>query len=579
MNFVADFDNGNSLKEDFNVTENVNTLNWYPFDCKKKVLQVGIGEGKLTRLLSEKCLNVTVIEDNYEKAKAVCESLTDIENLTVTVSDYFNSSAINQTEVFDYITLIGTPSRIDIFDFIKFYGDRLNANGSFLIAVDNKFALRFFSGNPENATNKKFLSLTGYKHSDEQIFSYSKALLENGLIKGGYNTRFYYPLPDYRLPNVIFTDDFLPEYTAIGKYNPYYLDNSDIIFNELDVFKEILKSDKSVFPFLANSYIVEASKGECNSEFKYISFNVMRKEKYRLITKISDKYVQKQVENENAKDHYNEIISNIDLLNKADFKTTDFVKDGTVYSRYTDNKYILENIFVGLIRENRYDELVLILDKYLKAIAKTSYKISDYRDTVFSKFGIAKENSDLLSELNYLKNGMWDMTFGNCFYIDNEFVFFDQEWNEQNLPVEFILYRAITYLPEMKDIVDRLYKKYDLEKYLDIFMLLDNALQEEIRDNDVWCEYKADKNFNIDATKQEICNMNIRSNAQTAANENLTKEIESLHSYIDELHQQISFQQKELELRAEEIIKLNTTINEMLITKVKRKLKKWGVLK
>ena len=30
--------------------------------------------------------------------------------------------------------------------------------------------------------------------------------------------RFYYPLPDYKKPNVIFTDEQLPEYNSIGIY-------------------------------------------------------------------------------------------------------------------------------------------------------------------------------------------------------------------------------------------------------------------------------------------------------------------------------------------------------------------------
>ena len=35
------------------------------------------------------------------------------------------------------------------------------------------------------------------------------------------------------------------------------------------------------------------------------------------------------------------------------------------------------------------------------------------------------------------------MTFKNCFYLENEFYFFDQEWYSSNLPVEYILYRSL----------------------------------------------------------------------------------------------------------------------------------------
>ena len=39
-----------------------------------------------------------------------------------------------------------------------------------------------------------------------------------------------------------------------------------------------------------------------------------------------------------------------------------------------------------------------------------------------------------------------NLLIGECWYIgNNQFYFFDQEWNEPNLPVEYILYRAILY--------------------------------------------------------------------------------------------------------------------------------------
>lgn len=51
--------------------------------------------------------------------------------------------------------------------------------------------------------------------------------------------------------------------------------------------------------------------------------------------------------------------------------------------------------------------------------------------------------------------GFLDMTFSNCFLRNDELIFFDQEWIEENTPVDFILFRAFTVLysenPELKD--------------------------------------------------------------------------------------------------------------------------------
>ena len=66
---------------------------------------------------------------------------------------------------------------------------------------------------------------------------------------------------------------------------------------------------------------------------------------------------------------------------------------------------------------------------------------------------------------------MWDMIFSNCFYIDNEFYFFDQEWNEKNLPIEYILYRTIMYTDGLQQFIkiEELFEKYGINQYIEIF--------------------------------------------------------------------------------------------------------------
>ena len=47
--------------------------------------------------------------------------------------------------------------------------------------------------------------------------------------------------------------------------------------------------------------------------------------------------------------------------------------------------------------------------------------------------------------MQFVKNGYIDLSFENVFYAD-EYIFYDQEWYLENLPLEFILYRAINNL-------------------------------------------------------------------------------------------------------------------------------------
>ena len=124
------------------------------------------------------------------------------------------------------------------------------------------------------------------------------------------------------------------------------------------------------------------------------------------------------------------------------------------------------------------------------------------------------------------------MTFKNCFFIDNDFYFFDQEWKDENLPLEYILYRSIMYTISLRRYINiqEILKKYNLEQYIDVFKKLDEKMQEKIRDKEIWEYYSENHSFNIDETKQEMINMQIRDKAKDLCIENLQKKTELLEN-------------------------------------------------
>ncbi len=534
------------------IVQSPNILNWYPFNQKQKVLEIGIKNEELTSFLKQKCSKVQI-----------ASKIDELKNIT---------------EKFDIIILIGINNckKLTLKNLIRKLESFLEVDGKILLVVDNKFGLKFWNGNPENIFGKKFASLIGYNNEPEKIETYTKKYIETILKEMGYNTRFYYPLPDYKLPNVIFTDEQLPEYNNIDKYNPYFLEESDILFDEIDVFREILKTNKEMFTFFANSFLVEITKGECDKTYKYISFNNMRKKKYQLITKISDSYVEKQIANEEAIEHYNNIKNNLRILQENGIKTLDYIDNERIKSRYVEQKYLLDNIITEKLEKGQVEEFESIINNYIKAITIEPYKENDYDKTVFGKYGIEVENKNIVQNLNFMKNGLWDMTFTNCFLMDNQFYFFDQEWNESNLPVEYILYRAIVYTISLRRFVsiEKLFDKYNLRQYLKLFEQLDNKIQEKIRDDNVWKFYSQNHNFNIDETKQELNNLQIRSEAQQTEIKNLNERFGAQQLENNNLKETNKQLQNEINKINKEKDKLQNEINNKFFYKVKRKIKK-----
>ena len=66
-------------------------------------------------------------------------------------------------------------------------------------------------------------------------------------------------MPDYKLPTVIYSQDYLPKNDNMLNMKCYYIpDNYTLVANEKDLYKDII--DNNVFEFFANSFFIEVTK-------------------------------------------------------------------------------------------------------------------------------------------------------------------------------------------------------------------------------------------------------------------------------------------------------------------------------
>jgi hypothetical protein len=109
---------------------------------------------------------------------------------------------------------------------------------------------------------------------------------------------------------------------------------------------------------------------------------------------------------------------------------------------------------------------------------------------IFDKYDIkvTKQESD---NLTIVKEGFIDLLFQNVFYDGQEYIVFDQEWKEEGVPLEFIMYRSLKQLfnenYELKNKLNEedLYKEYNISDYIELFEELEEKWQENIIDNDM----------------------------------------------------------------------------------------------
>ena len=241
-----------------------NILKWYPFKKDSEVLEIGAGMGAITGILCDKAKNVTAVELSNQRVSAIKARCKDRENLEIIVGNF---NDIKFDKKFDYITLIGVLEYASLYtntdnpyiDFLKYIKTLLKDDGKLLIAIENQFGMKYFSGVPEDHTGKKFDGILGYDNK-KGIRTFGKGKLINVLKEAGFEyTKFYYPMPDYKLPNIIFSDEFLPNNESIDKYTPYLSSENDkVLFDEKEAFKDVIRNNK--FDFFANSFFVEVSR-------------------------------------------------------------------------------------------------------------------------------------------------------------------------------------------------------------------------------------------------------------------------------------------------------------------------------
>ncbi|MBR5768906.1 MAG: class I SAM-dependent methyltransferase, partial [Clostridia bacterium] len=236
-----------------------NILNWYPFKPGASVLEIGGGFGAVTGALCDKCASVTSVELSKRRAEGLFARHKDRENLKVIVG---NLNDIEFDEKFDYITLIGVLEYACAFTdapdpftaFLRKLRGLLKPDGRLLIAIENRFGLKYWCGAEEDHTGNAMDGINGYE-GITHARTFGKAELTELLAGAGFTSANYcYPYPDYKLPNVIYTDRFQPSAKSAGAVREFYLNNEYFTANERRILPDIAAN--GVFPFFSNSFFV-----------------------------------------------------------------------------------------------------------------------------------------------------------------------------------------------------------------------------------------------------------------------------------------------------------------------------------
>ena len=224
-----------------------NILQWYPMDKNSNVLQIGYIEAEIIEELCNKTKNVTIIVETEEQKQKIIENIKN-NNIKIKVVTEIEKYSDNQ---YDYVTLIGTIKTYEnkvekkayrrLEKFLKISNNLCKDSGKIILVLDNKYGM------------KSWTTLKADKNIIcNQTYALSKKLIDKLLEMQGFKKyKYYYVLPDYNVPNAIFTDDYLPNLESINRNFLYGAEEFEN-FNQTEAYTEILKENPQSFKFFAN---------------------------------------------------------------------------------------------------------------------------------------------------------------------------------------------------------------------------------------------------------------------------------------------------------------------------------------
>jgi len=476
-----------------------NLLNWYSFRSGAALLEIGAGMGALTSLFCEKCGHVTAVEMSKRRATAIQIRCRKHKNLEIMVGDF---AQMRFDRKYDYITVIGVLEYQSVYgssatphlDFLKALTELLAPGGKIILAIENRLGLKYWTGEGEDHSGVPFDSINSFAHGGaaKKAMTFDRqelcALLsEAGLV----NQKFYYPMPDYKLPRSVFTDEFLPaEQHLMGGplyYSHNYTKDLPVVADEGKVREAIVRN--GVFPFFANSFLIECSiDNAAYDDTLFALTDGNRSDEYLVTTRFDGERFYKYAANAKALEHIRRCFEAITILEKRGVPVVPHRYEQGVLSTPIMRHETVEQRFIHLVRKRNIDGAKELLDRLYAFILRSS-DAADSREGFIERTGLPLESRELDFGV-ILKDAYFDMNMRNCFFVDGGFLFFDQEWVAHDLPAGFVFFRALvnTYWPNpfLEELCSIEYWKsqYGMDLLWPSYMLLENSLIEGIMGKD-----------------------------------------------------------------------------------------------
>ncbi|MCC8044636.1 MAG: glycosyltransferase [Clostridiales bacterium] len=449
-------------------------------DRDASVLELGAGCGAITGALADQAGSVTCVDLSKRRSQINAYRNKNRKNIEILVGNFQD---IEQSlGLYDCITLIGVfeygASYIHAAnpyeEFLRIIKKHLKPDGKIVMAIENKFGMKYFAGCREDHFGTFFEGIENYANTSG-IRTFSKTELEKLFDKAGFETyKFYYPYPDYKFPMRVYSDAYLPKMGELTSNIRNFDRDRMLLFDEAKAFDSVIQD--GMFPYFSNSYLVEI--GRADNPVQYKKYSNDRSERFSICTEIrSDESVRVPVDSSEAVRKYSYLTaeasgeySGLDTVVKsAAFPQSEqhvraladsgeklraqyagsklsvcesVWKDGAAHSPFLSGR-TLEEICDEWIEKGQPEKAEAIIRELIALILdKNADRTFEKTDAFTEVFGhVEFQRKMRTGGINDI-----DMVLNNIIEQDGSWKLIDYEWTFNfPVPAEFIIYRLLHY--------------------------------------------------------------------------------------------------------------------------------------
>lgn len=403
-----------------------NIIEWIPFKKTDKILEIGSGCGAITGTIADKAGSVTCVDLSKQRSTINAVRNKEKDNIKIHVGNFMDIEPVLPQD-YDYILLIGVFEYGQAYiggenpytDFMKVVQKHLKAEGHIVVAIENRFGLKYFAGCKEDHLGTYFSGIEGYRKEDG-VRTFTRKNLEGILKKSGISEySFYYPYPDYKFMTMLFSDRHLPHKGELTNNKRNFDRDRLMLFDEKRVFDEIIANEE--FPLFSNSYLFITGK---RNHTIYTKYSNDRAAEYAIRTDICDddshKWVCKVSTDEAANRHINNI--------EKTYKAMKYCFEDS-FAKMNECTLTSEGLIFPYVEAKTLDE---ILDK---AVSKDDIRSFLKEFKKFCQVAHLQKSAPVQDK---------DLVFSNILVQKDQWTIIDYEWvSDQNERPEEVICRAL----------------------------------------------------------------------------------------------------------------------------------------